>query len=224
VASWPKVPDLGRLQAALDSRLYAILDFDRLLSRRLSPDVVAKAWLAAGVRLIQLRAKSLTSGRMLELADELAGLARAAGAVFIVNDRADVARLAGADGVHVGQEDLSPGQVRGLVGTAAFVGVSTHTLAQATTAAGSGADYLGFGPVFPTTSKERPDRVVGLAGVTAVSHVSQAASRPLVAIGGITEQNAAAVISAGASAVAVIADLVSEDPETRARALLAALR
>lgn len=206
------------------SRLYAILDVDLLVVRGLDARDVFDAWLDAGVRLIQLRAKSLPSGAMLDLADALAVQARAAGATFIVNDRADVARLSGADGVHVGQTDLAPADARAVVGDAAVVGVSTHNDEQARRAVSEAANYVAIGPVFSTSSKERPDPVVGLDGVRrARAIVSDAAGLPLVAIGGITLERATSVIEAGADSVAVISDLLVGAPAVRVREFLRAL-
>ena len=196
-------------------RLYAILDIDLTRDRGLDPDHVFEAWLAAGVRLIQLRAKTLSTGAFLEVADRLCGRARDAGATFVVNDRADIARLARADGVHVGQDDLSPIDVRRVVGDAALVGLSTHTAAQADAARFAPVSYVAIGPVFATPTKRGGiDAPVGLDGVREAAGL---AVRPLVAIGGITLARAREVIAAGADSVAVIADLLTEDVERRAR-------
>ena len=147
--------------------------------------------------------------------------AHAAGALLVVNDRPDVARLAGADGVHVGQDDLAPADVRALL-PGGIVGVSTHDRAQLAAAASSGADYVAVGPVFATTSKARPDPVVGLELLRAARGLTRA---PLVAIGGITAENAADVIAAGADGVAVIGALLqAPDPGEAFRRLDAALR
>ena len=207
-------------------RLYAILDVDTLAARGLDPATVLDAWLDAGIRLIQLRAKHLSSGPLLTLAETLAARARAAGAMFIVNDRADLALLAGADGVHVGQEDLSPTQVRalsgaGLGGQAGLrtIGLSTHTLEQLRAGLTEPADYLAIGPVFSTTTKAHADPAVGLAMVEQAA--AMMAGRPLVAIGGITLATAPEVLAAGATSVAVISDLLGEDLAARARAWVA---
>lgn len=211
------------LSSALATRLYAILDITRTEQRGLDPLAVMDAWLDAGVRLVQLRAKTLASGPMLALADALAVRARDAGAVFIVNDRADIARMAGASGVHVGQGDLGPADVRRVVGAAAVVGLSTHTPSQLADAVGAAVDYVAVGPVFATSTKEHPDPVVGLDGVRAAAAVAATAGVPLVAIGGITLSRAPDVIRAGASAVAVVADLLAGDVDARAREFLSAL-
>lgn len=204
-------------------RLYAILDADRLDAAGLDPLRICDAWLDAGIRLIQLRAKTLASGAMLVLAEALARRAHAAGAACVVNDRADIARLAGADGVHVGQDDLPPAAARVLLPRPALVGYSTHNEEQVRAACGEPISYLAIGPVFATTSKARPDPVVGLEGVRMAARYASAHGLPLVAIGGITLERAPEVIAAGAASVAVIGDLVAADPAARARAFLAAL-
>lgn len=184
---------------------------------------MAEAWLAAGIRLIQLRAKSATMGPMLELADELVRIARDAGAILIVNDRADVARLSGADGVHIGQTDLSVGEVRGMLAPDAIVGLSTHGADQAAAACRLPISYLAIGPVHETATKAQPDPVVGIPGVRDAARHARASGIPLVAIGGITIARAPAVLAAGASSVAVASDLVGDDPAERARRWLEAL-
>ena len=126
---------------------------------------------------------------------------------LIMNDRADLCLAAEFDGVHVGQEDLSPESVRRIIGPRRWLGVSTHNPEQIREADLTSADYLAIGPVFPTSSKERPDPVVGLEGVRRARQLTR---KPLVAIGGITRANAASVIEAGADAVAVISDLLRE--------------
>jgi thiamine-phosphate pyrophosphorylase len=204
-------------------RLYAILDLDGLERRRLDAHAVLEAWLDAGVRLVQLRAKTQPSGVVLVIATDLAAQCHQAGATFIVNDRADIAALAGADGVHLGQEDLSPSAVRRILPPPAIVGFSTHSEAQAENACRQPISYLAIGPVFATTSKARPDPVVGLAGVREAARIASAHGLPVVAIGGITLDRAPAVIAAGASSVAVISDLLEGDLRDRARAFLRAV-
>ncbi|MEZ5316537.1 MAG: thiamine phosphate synthase [Vicinamibacterales bacterium] len=202
-----------------------MLDVDLVRSRGLDPIDVTDAWLEAGVRLLQLRAKSRPLGPVTELADVLAARARAVGATFLVNDRADVARLSGADGVHVGQEDLTPAEVRALVGPDALVGLSTHSTAQVRAAREAPISYLAIGPVFPTTTKARPDPVVGVEGVSeAAAEAGQwPAPRPVVAIGGLTRATAAHVLRAGAASLAVASDLIGDDPAASARAWLHAV-
>ena len=202
--------------------LYAILDVDILTTRDLEPLEVLSAWLDAGVRLVQLRAKSLGAGSFVTLADTIASQCRTAGATFIVNDRADVAAMSGADGVHVGQEDLLPADVRRIVGPTSIVGQSTHNELQVERALAQPIDYLAIGPVFQTTSKESAWPEVGLIGVRRA--VEQSAGRlPVVAIGGITIDHARAVIDAGATSVAVISDLLVGPVADRAREYLRAL-
>ncbi len=205
-------------------RLYAILDIDLLAQRRLEPLHVLDAWLDAGVRLIQLRAKRMASGAMLALAETSVERTRAAGATFIVNDRADIATLASADGVHLGQDDLRPADVRRvLLPPPAIVGLSTHNQEQAREACAQPISYLAIGPVFATTSKARPDPVVGLDGVRMAAACAAPHALSIVAIGGITLERAPSVIAAGASSVAVISDLLTDDLSARARAFLDAL-
>lgn len=159
------------------------------------------AALRGGARLVQVRAKDLPARAFLALAREGVAAARAEGGLLVVNDRPDVAFLAGADGVHVGQEDLSPRDARRLSAAGAIVGLSTHDDRQVEAAAGEPLDYLAIGPVFGTRTKPDARPVVGLEGVRS----ARARTRlPLVAIGGITAENARAVIDAGADGVAVL--------------------
>jgi thiamine-phosphate pyrophosphorylase len=193
-------------------RLYAIIDPAQAGGR--SPVEVARALLTAGVRLIQLRDKHASSGELYQSAQRLTECVHEGGGIFIVNDRADVARAVDADGVHVGQDDLPPAAARALVGSGKLVGYSTHVLKQVRQADRSPADYVAFGPIFLTASKENPDAVVGLAGL---AEARKATRKPLVAIGGITLENAREVIEAGADSVAVISALVGA-PDVRKRA------
>lgn len=204
-------------------RLYAILDTDLAARLERDPLQILDAWLDAGVRLIQLRAKSMASGTMLTVAAAMASRVSAAGGIFIVNDRADVARLSGAAGLHLGQDDLTPAQARLLLPSPACIGLSTHTDAQVLDAIAQPIDYLAIGPAFPTSSKAQPDPVVGLAGIRAASARAAARGIPVVAIGGISLERAPQVIDAGATSVAVIADLLRGEPGERARAFLDAL-
>jgi thiamine-phosphate pyrophosphorylase len=160
---------------------------------------------AGGVTLLQYRNKTGSPRRMLE--DALALRQALPDQVrLIMNDRADLCLAAGFGGVHVGQEDLSPASVRLLIGSARWLGVSTHNPAQAAAASQTSADYLALGPVFATSSKDRPDPVVGLEGIRSARAT---AAKSLVAIGGITRQNCRSVIDAGADSVAVISDLLA---------------
>lgn len=205
----------------ISSPLYAILDVDCTVSSGLAPLDVLDQWLGAGVSLVQLRAKTLAGGDLLAIAEEAVARCRAAGAMCIINDRADVAAMAGASGVHVGQDDLSAQDARRVVGPGAWVGVSTHTDEQLAAACREPIDYVAIGPVFSTSTKHQPDPVVGLEGVRRAAPVARAAGLPLVAIGGITLASAPAVLAAGADAVAVISDLLAGDPAVRARQYLA---
>lgn len=185
----------------LVNRVYAIIDPE--VSSE--PAALARRALAAGCPILQLRAKNLDDRLFFELASELRTLCTDAGASFVINDRADIARIVNADGLHLGQDDLSIGDARIVVGNMQ-VGVSTHDPEQAAVAERGGADLIAFGPVFATTTKKNPDPVVGLQ---TLGEVCSGVSRPVVAIGGITPKNAAETLQAGASYVAVISALPS---------------
>lgn len=204
-------------------RFYAILDVEALDARGFDPLTIGRAWLDAGVRLIQLRAKTMASGPLVELAGTLAAIARAAGATFILNDRADLARLAGVAGVHVGQTDLSPADVRLVVGPDAIVGRSTHTREELVAAMTEPVDYVAVGAVFKTSMKGPDHPTVGLDFVRYAAALGRSHDRPVVAIGGVRLDTASSVIAAGASSVAVITDLLEGDPIARARQYLAVL-
>jgi len=191
-------------------------------ARGWDPLDLSAAVLAGGARLLQVRAKELASGEFLRLCDGVTALASREDALVIVNDRADLARLSGAAGVHVGQEDLSVDAVRALLGPVALVGLSTHDEGQIVEGGASGASYLAVGPVFDTSTKATPYAAGGLALVRLAA--TRGGGKPVVAIGGITLERAPAVIAAGAASVAVIADLlVGGDPAARVRAYLRAL-
>lgn len=215
------MPDTARLGLPVPlPRLYAILDAGQLGGRPAAE--VAEALLGAGVRWFQYRDKQGSSRRLFEASSSLMPVIRAAGGWLIVNDRADVARLAGADGVHLGQDDLPPESARRVLRPSQVVGCSTHNLDQLRRLDSSTADYLAFGPVFATGSKANPDPVVGLDGL---ARAREATSKPLVAIGGITTENASGVIDSGADAVAVIAGLLNApDLGARAREFLRVVR
>lgn len=206
------------------SPLYAIVDVDVCLAAGLTPDAVAAAFLRGGARLLQIRAKHLGAGAFLDLVLVVAPMAAAAGATLVVNDRVDVARTAGL-GVHLGQTDLPVADARRLLGPDAVIGRSTHTPAELEAALIEPLTYVAFGPVFATATKANPDPVVGLVGIQAAAAHARRAAKPLVAIGGITLETARAVTTAGATAVAIISDLVRgpEDPEARCRRFLSAL-
>ncbi len=187
---------------------------------------LADAYLAGGARFIQIRSKHAASGEFLSLCEDVVKRAHKAGAIVIVNDRADIAKLAAADGVHVGQEDLDPASARRILGGAAIVGVSTHSPDQVRAASALAVDYIAVGPVFGTSTKETGYRDVGTSFVREAAGILEQAGcpKPIVAIGGITLERAPDVIRAGAAAVAVISDLLSTgNPESRVRDYLRAL-
>lgn len=197
-------------------RLYAIVD---PLNTGRDPVALATAFLAGGARLLQLRAKAISPRELLAAAERIAPAARAAGALFLVNDRPDIARAVEADGVHLGQDDLPVAAARRVLGPGRIVGVSTHDLDEARSAEAAGAAYIGVGPVYATTSKGAPLPARGLALVRAVRALVRC---PIVAIGGITPATASAVLDAGADAVAMIAALVrADDPAAAVRSTLA---
>lgn len=170
---------------------------------------LAQAMLDGGVRLLQLRVKDHPTSRFVEIARAVQRMAAQAGASLIINDRADIAKLVCAAGVHLGQEDLPVAAAREILGPHAIIGCSTHTVTQAEAVAREGiADYIGFGPVFPTASKARPDPVQGLGGLR---EVRRRVSLPIVAIGGITTETMSEVLAAGADAVAMIGGIVRAD-------------
>jgi thiamine-phosphate pyrophosphorylase len=163
----------------------------------------ARALLAAGPCCLQLRGKGLPAAALSAAAGIIGQVCRQAGVLFCVNDRVDVALAVGADVVHVGQDDLPLADVRRVAGDRLRVGVSTHDLHQACAAAAAGADYIGFGPIFATRTKDRPDPVVGVEGLRAVTRAI-GGGLPVVAIGGIDLESVPLVAAAGASAAAVI--------------------
>ncbi len=187
-------------------RLYPILDTGALERRGLTLVETAAAMLDAGVRILQIRHKGLWSGSVFENARQVALLCRQAGATLIVNDRADIAKLLGA-GLHLGQDDLVPRDARALLGDGPLIGYSSHNRTQLRDAAAEPVDYVALGPIFITSSKPNPDAIVG---IDELRRCRPLVEKPLVAIGGITRENAQAVFDAGADAVAVIADLLPE--------------
>ena len=201
-------------------QIYPILDAG-FFTDAVAMLAAAEELVAGGCTLLQYRNKSGNARVMLEQARELrrrcgshsnvakgAPLEWATPSVrLIMNDRADLCLAAEFDGVHVGQDDLSAESVRGIIGAGRWLGVSTHNPEQMVEADRSSADYVAIGPVFSTSSKEKPDPVVGLEGVRRARGLTR---KPVVAIGGITRENAAAVIAAGADSVAVISDLLRE--------------
>jgi thiamine-phosphate pyrophosphorylase len=203
----------------LPSPLYAILDRSVAGDRSLIDllDLI----LAGGCRLIQLRDKTTSPVDLLPVARHLARRCREVGALFIVNDRADLAVAAEADGLHVGQDDLPAREARPLLRPGMILGVSTHDEDQARAAVSDGADYVAVGSIFPTTSRAG----FQLVGTDLIRRVRPVVPVPLVAIGGITGDNAAEVIRAGADGVAVISAVCAgPDPESATRTLLDRLR
>jgi thiamine-phosphate pyrophosphorylase len=193
-------------------RFYVILDRALLTV----PETECALGLAdAGVRLVQYRHKSASARELLEVSRRLSTALTSRGVTFIVNDRADVAALSGASGVHVGQDDLRLEAARSVIGSGKLVGVSTHNLEQFQQAATSSADYIAVGPVFSTATKANPDPVVGTEFIRRVRPLTD---KPIVAIGGITLERAAEVIQANADSVAVISDILrAPEPAWRAR-------
>ncbi len=180
---------------------------------------LARAYLDGGARFLQIRAKQLPSAAFLDLCDAIVHMAVPYAAVVIVNDRADLAVMANAQGVHVGQEDLAPAHARQLVGPDRIVGFSTHTIAQIEAGIAEPISYLAVGPVFGTRTKDTGYSAVGLDLVRTA--VRLAKGIPVVAIGGITVDTAESVLEAGATSVAVIGDLLAEgNPQARVAAYL----
>jgi thiamine-phosphate pyrophosphorylase len=185
--------------------VYAIFDPEQTKGR--SPDVVLRELLVGGAKMLQVRAKNLTPRDFLGLAKQARKLTRASACDLIVNDRADIALACGADGVHLGQEDLPLGPARKLM-EKKIIGISTHDVEQARAAERGGADYIGFGPVFGTSTK---DTGYSARGIDMLRQIRASVSLPIVAIGGITEVNVAEVWNSGADAAAIISDILRAD-------------
>lgn len=192
-------------------RVYPILDTETLAQHGIALDTAAAALLEGGAGILQVRQKGHWTRQVFESARQVACLCREAGAVLVVNDRADFAMLL-EGGLHIGQEDLAPRDARKLIGPDALLGFSSHNLEQLSAAGGEPVDYVALGPVYPTSSKHNPDPVVG---VDEVRRLRPLIDKPLVAIGGITRANAAGAFNAGADSVAVILDLVPQCPTAR---------
>jgi thiamine-phosphate pyrophosphorylase len=196
-------------------RLYAIIDPTLLTVSELD---LAAALAGSGVELIQYRNKTASSRQFFEISRRLSSALGPRGIRLIVNDRPDIALLAGAGGVHVGQDDLSAEDARAICGPDRWVGLSTHTLEQLAAAERTSADYIAFGPIFPTATKKNPDPVVG---TDLLRQARRMTKKPLVAIGGITLERAAEVYRAGADSLALIRDLICvPNPGVRAREYL----
>jgi thiamine-phosphate pyrophosphorylase len=187
-------------------RIHLCVITDPLLARGRDHVTIARAALRGGADMIQLRDKTGNLRELLPQAREIQALCRSHGAVFIINDRVDLALAADADGAHVGQEDLPAADARRLLGPGRILGVSTHTLEQAQAAREADADYIGFGPMFPTGSKDTGYTPRGPGGLR---EICRAVSLPILAIGGITLENVVTVIQAGAAAPAVISSVVA---------------
>ena len=199
-------------------RLYPIIDADLCRARGLEPRQLALACFRGGARVLQVRVKSGSSAVFYDVAAAIVDAAGQFDAEVIVNDRADMAMITGAAGVHVGQDDLPPGDLRRIFG--GVIGVSTHDAEQVSVALASAADYVAVGPVFGTATKQTGYAARGLDAVRDAS----GRGKPVIAIGGITLERAPDVVAAGAASVAVITDLVTGgDPEERVRAFLRAL-
>lgn len=208
-------------------KLYAITDFE--LSN-CSHEEIVQMMLEGGARLIQLRDKDASPREFLDASRNCLELTRAAGAILIVNDRVDIALTSEADGVHLGQDDMSVEDARDILGDKKIIGLSTHSIAQFEAALDTSADYIAVGPIYPTTTKADSSPVVGL---DLLREARKIADRPIVAIGGINQERAREVIAAGADCVAAISALypwpekldLTSKPETTAavKALLKAL-
>ena len=197
--------------------LYAIVDAVQAARHGWSVPDLAAAYFDGGARLVQLRAPRVASGVLDGWCNAVVARAARYGAAVIVNDRADVARLGGAAGVHLGQDDLPVEDVRAMLGQSGIVGLSTHTPEQVGDALARPVTYVAVGPVYATATKDTGRRPVGLELVRAAA--VRAAATPVVAIGGITLERAADVMAAGAGAVAVIGDLLAGGrPTARVRA------
>jgi thiamine-phosphate diphosphorylase len=205
------------------SPLHAILDVVAAARTGWEPVTLALAFLDGGARFLQIRAKQLPSADFLRLCDAIVEVAGSFAATVIVNDRVDLARFCGAAGVHVGQDDLPPLEARRQLGAAAVVGFSTHTREQIDAAAAQPVSYVAVGPIFGTATKNTGYQPVGLEFIRE-ARARLPADIPLVAIGGITLERAAAAIDAGADQVAVIGDLLATgNPQERVAAYSRAL-
>jgi thiamine-phosphate pyrophosphorylase len=194
-------------------KFYPILDPEIAVRHGIDPVIAAEQILEGGATILQFRHKGFFSREVFAQLERVAELCRTAGALYVVNDRADLAALTGA-ALHLGQEDLTPATARKVVGAKTLIGFSTHNETQLRAAATEPADYLALGPIFGTASKQNPDPTVGIDELRRLRPLTD---RPLVAIGGITRANAQSVLAAGADSVAIIGDLFPEDRNVRAR-------
>jgi len=182
---------------------YPVLDTSLAARRGMTVLDAAAAILEGGARVLQLRHKGFFGRDLFQAAECIARMCERAGAMFVINDRADMARLLGA-GLHLGQDDLAPADARKVVGSDLVIGFSTHNESQLRAASGEPVDYVALGPIFTTGSKANPDPVLGVDELRRLRPISK---RAVVAIGGITRANARQVLAAGADSVAVIGDL-----------------
>jgi thiamine-phosphate pyrophosphorylase len=204
---------VDRRQRLRDARLYFVAD-------RVGMDRALEGALAGGADLFQLRDKDASDDELVAAAERARERCHAAGALFLLNDRPDLAVTCGADGVHVGQDDMPVGRARELVGDAALVGLSTHSVQQAQAGCRSGADYIAVGPVHATPTKEGRPAI----GVEPIRYAAAHVEVPWFAIGGIDAETVDDVVRAGARRVVVVRALVeADDPEATARALRASL-
>jgi len=194
-------------------KFYPILDPQIAARYGVDPIAAAEQILEGGATILQFRHKGFFSREVFAQLERVANLCREAHALFVVNDRADLAALTGA-ALHLGQDDLTPSAARKVVGTKTLIGFSTHNESQLRAAAAEPADYLALGPIFGTASKQTPEPVVGIDELRRLRSLTD---RPLVAIGGITRANAQSVLGAGANSVAIIGDLFAENGTVRTR-------
>ena len=196
---------------------YPIIDTSMAVSLGATPEDIARALVEAGVQIVQFRHKGFYGYEIFESARKTGEIIQQSGAMYIVNDRSDIALFLRADGIHVGQEDISPASIRTVAETlpiqrSILIGVSVHNERQLRQADLTTVDYLAVGPIFPTTSKQDLDPIVGLEELRRLRTLT---SKPIVAIGGITCENAAEVFAAGADSVAVISDFMGYDIDNR---------
>jgi len=207
------------MRSVTDCYLYGILDTGYVSPGKMAP--MASALIRGGVDILQLRAKGCSTDEILTMATELVPICRKAGVPFILNDHPQLVRETGADGAHVGQEDMSVAEARRQAGPEAIIGKSTHSVAQAAEAAGEKPDYIGFGPLFATPTK--PDYTP--IGTGDIVTVHERLSLPIFCIGGIKLTNLGTVISAGARRVVIVSDLLlASDPAGQTASCKALLR
>lgn len=197
------------MESLTNARLYGILDLGYVTAAE--APAMASRMLAGGVQVLQLRAKKATEGEIIELAKVVAPLCRTHGVPFILNDHPEMVEVTGADGAHVGQDDMTVARARELAGKKAIIGLSTHSVAQATAAQEQGPDYIGFGPLFATPTK--PDYTP--IGLEFIREVHQSIRVPIFCIGGVKLENLPTVRAAGAHRVVVVSGIL-QAPDVRA--------